>query len=89
MIFQELDKLDKRIRNISAIIIIIAVLLLVIWVISSLESPKKASPLLLSIGIALLIAGILLFTRIQYVIWAKKTYYNIHNLNFIKRSSSI
>jgi len=71
---EELDKFDKRLRNLSLIIIFIAVLLLIIWAVSFLNSPETASPLLMSIGIALLLAGILLITRIQYVIWMKKRY---------------
>ncbi|MFX1411803.1 MAG: hypothetical protein ACFFA6_15765 [Promethearchaeota archaeon] len=69
---EELDKIDKKIRNIALILIFIAVLLLVIWVLCYLNSPEKAPPLLVAIGIALLLGGILLFTRIQYVIWMKK-----------------
>lgn len=71
---EELDKFDKRLRNLSLIIIFIGVLLLIIWMVSFLGSPEKASPLLMSIGVALLIAGILLITRIQYIIWMKKRY---------------
>ena len=71
---ERINRMDKRFRNFSFIIIIIAVLLLIIWIASYLNSPEKASPLLLSIGVALLIAGILLFTRIQYIIWLKKKY---------------
>ena len=71
---ERIDKIDKRFRNLSFIIIIIAVLLLIIWFVSYLDSPVKSSPLLLSIGIALLLAGLLLFTRIQYLIWLKKKY---------------
>ncbi|MFX1304029.1 MAG: hypothetical protein ACFFBV_06785 [Promethearchaeota archaeon] len=71
---EELDKFDRRLRNFSLIIILIAVLLLIIWMVSFLNSPEKASPLLMSIAIALLLAGILLITRIQYVIWMKKRY---------------
>ena len=71
---ERIDKIDKRFRNLSFIIIIIAVFLLIIWLVSYLDSPDKASQLLLSIGIALLLAGILLFTRIQYLIWLKKKY---------------
>ncbi len=71
---EELDKLDKRVRNIGLLLIIIAIILLLIWTISYLNSPKKASPLLMSIGIALLLGGILLVTRIQYIIWMKKRY---------------
>ena len=69
---ERINKMDKRFRNFSFLIIIIAVLLLIIWTASYLNSPEKVSPLLLSIGLALLIAGILLFTRIQYIIWIKK-----------------
>ena len=71
---EELDKLDKKIRNLSLIVIIIAVLLLIIWTGNYLISPEKAASLLMVIGIALLVAGILLLTRIQYVIWMKKRY---------------
>ena len=71
---KRIDKMDKKFRNFSFIIIIIGVLLQIIWIASYLNSPEKASPLLLSIGIALLLAGILLFTRIQYIIWLKKKY---------------
>ncbi len=71
---EELNRFDKKFRNISLIIIFIAIILLVIWIISVLNSPEKASPVLMSIGIALLLAGILLFTRIQYVIWMKKRF---------------
>ena len=71
---ERINQMDKRFRNFSFIIIIIAVLLLIIWIACYLNSQEKASPLLLSIGVALLIAGILLFTRIQYIIWLKKKY---------------
>lgn len=71
---EELDRLDKKLRNIALIIISIAVLLMIIWTISYLSSPEKASPLLMSIGLALLLGGILLLTRIQYIIWIKKRY---------------
>ncbi|MFX1316159.1 MAG: hypothetical protein ACFE9T_09870 [Promethearchaeota archaeon] len=69
---EQIDKIDKKIRNISLILIFIAVLLLIIWVLYYVNSPEKAPPLLMAIGIALLLGGILLFTRIQYVIWMKK-----------------
>jgi len=71
---EELDKLDKKVRNIGLLLIIIAFILLIIWTISYLNSPNNASPLLMSIGIALLLGGILLVTRIQYIIWMKKRY---------------
>ena len=71
---EELDKFDKKIRNISLIVILIAIILLIIWIVTFLDSPEKASPLLMSIGVALLLGGILLCTRIQYIIWMKKRY---------------
>jgi uncharacterized membrane protein YjjP (DUF1212 family) len=71
---EELDKIDKKLRNLSMIIIFIAVSLLIIWMVSFLNSPEKSSPVLMAIGVALLLAGILLTTRIQYVIWMKKRY---------------
>jgi len=71
---KEFDKLDKRFRNISLIILFIAIILLIIWIASFLNSPEKASPFLMSIAIALLLAGILFLTRIQYVIWMKKRF---------------
>ncbi len=71
---EELDRLDKKIRNIGLLLIVIAIVLLLIWIFNYLNSPEKASPLLMSIGIALLLSGILLVTRIQYIIWMKKRY---------------
>jgi hypothetical protein len=71
---EKLDKLDTRIRNLSIIMLVIAVLLLITWIYCFIISPERASPLLMSISIALLLGGILLFTRIQYVIWMKKRY---------------
>ena len=71
---EEVDKLDRRVRNIGVLLIIIAFILLLIWMISYINSSNNASPLLMSIGIALLLAGILLVTRIQYIIWMKKRY---------------
>ena len=71
---KEFDKLDKKIRNISLLIILIAIILLVIWIVCYINSPETASPLLMTISIALLLGGILLSTRIQYIIWMKKRY---------------
>lgn len=72
---EELDKFDKRFRNLGLILLIIAVFLLTIWIIIFLNSPENAPPLLISISIALLLASILLITRIQYVIWMKRKRY--------------
>lgn len=71
---KELDKLDKKIRNVSFLMILIALILLIFWTISYLLSPETASPLVMSIAIALLLGGILLCTRIQYIIWMNKRY---------------
>ncbi len=71
---KEIDKLDKNLRNISLLVLLIASIVLVLWVISYIKDSKTSSPLLMSIGIALLLSGILLLTRIQYVIWMKKHY---------------
>lgn len=71
---EELDKIDKKFRNLALLIIIVAVLLLVIWFVILFINPNITSPLLMSVAIALLLAGILLLTRIQYIIWMKKKY---------------
>ncbi|MFX1489980.1 MAG: hypothetical protein ACFFBI_12575 [Promethearchaeota archaeon] len=70
----ELDKIDKKFRNISLILLFLAVLILIIWIVWYFNYPLKGNQILLAIGIALLLAGILLFTRVQYVIWMKKRY---------------
>lgn len=71
---EKLDNFDKKLRNISLILLLAAIVLLIIWVVWFLKYPLKGNQLLLAIGIALLLAGILLFTRIQYVVWMKKKY---------------
>ncbi|MFX1281221.1 MAG: hypothetical protein ACFFA3_17855 [Promethearchaeota archaeon] len=69
---ESVDKLDKRIRNIALLMIIIAIILISVWLITLLNSSNNTSPLILSLGLALLLAGILLVTRIQYLIWMKR-----------------
>lgn len=69
---ESVDKLDKRIRNIALLMIIIAIILISVWLITLLNSSNNTSPLIMSLGLALLLAGILLVTRIQYLIWMKK-----------------
>ncbi|MFW9828625.1 MAG: hypothetical protein ACFFEY_13620 [Candidatus Thorarchaeota archaeon] len=71
---KEIDKLDKKLRNVSLLILLVASIVIVLWVIGYIKDSKTSSPLLMSIGIALLLSGILLLTRIQYVIWMKKRY---------------
>jgi uncharacterized membrane protein len=68
------DNTDKKIRNVALIVTAIAILLLILWVISYMVSRENAYPVLMAIGIALLLAGILLVTRIQYVIWMQKRF---------------
>jgi uncharacterized membrane protein YjjP (DUF1212 family) len=70
----EIDELDKTLRNLALIIIICGVLILTILIIFFLQSTENNHPYLMAIGIALLISGILLITRIQYIIWMKKKY---------------
>ncbi|TFG28794.1 MAG: hypothetical protein EU532_04405 [Promethearchaeota archaeon] len=65
-------KLDTKVRNMSLILILIAVLILIIWTILYLNSPKRELQYLLYLGIALFLGGILVFTRIQFVLWAEK-----------------
>ena len=69
---EELITLDTKVRNISLIIICIAIFLLIIWVIFYLSSSKIEIQYLLYIGIALFLGGILVLTRIQFVLWAEK-----------------
>jgi len=71
---EELDKIDKKFRNLALMTIIIGLLLLIIWMVILFVNPNSTTPLLMSVAIALLLAGILLLTRIQYVIWMKKRY---------------
>jgi hypothetical protein len=69
---EELIKLDTKARNISLIIICIAIVILIIWMVFYLSSSKSEIQYLLYIGIALFLAGILVLTRIQFVLWAEK-----------------
>jgi uncharacterized membrane protein YjjP (DUF1212 family) len=71
---EEIDRLDKKIRNLALIIMVCGVLILTILIIFFLQSTENKHPYLIAIGIALLISGILLITRIQYIIWMKKKY---------------
>ena len=69
---EEFDRINRKIRNISFLIIIIAILLLIIWFILFGLIGEKKFQFLLAIGIGLFLAGLLLLTRIQYVIWINK-----------------
>ena len=69
---EEFDRINRKIRNISFLIIIIAILLLLIWFILFGLIGEKEFQFLLAIGIGLFLAGLLLLTRIQYVIWINR-----------------
>lgn len=70
----KVEKSDLKLRNISLLIIIIAIILLTLWMVSYITSNKNEIPLLLAFGVALLIGGIFLLTRIQYIIWIKQRF---------------
>ncbi|MHA1196091.1 MAG: hypothetical protein ACTSSM_08345 [Promethearchaeota archaeon] len=63
----EYNKLDKLLRNIALILILASVILFY-------------NLIIMSIGIALLLGGILLLTRIQYIIWIKKRFKKTKNI---------
>ncbi|MFX1496886.1 MAG: hypothetical protein ACFFBH_05140 [Promethearchaeota archaeon] len=69
---EEFGRSNIKIRNIALILILIAILILSVWLIYYLLINKNELQFLLAIGIALLFAGILLLTRIQYLIWMLK-----------------
>lgn len=73
---EEFDRVNRKIRNISFLIILIAVIILIIWLILFGLIGEKEFQFLLAIGIGLFLAGILLLTRIQYVIWINKRFSN-------------
>ncbi|MFW9782090.1 MAG: hypothetical protein ACFFFB_07390 [Candidatus Heimdallarchaeota archaeon] len=69
---ENFDKPYLKIRNIALILILIAGILLIFWLIYFIYTSRKELQALLAIGIAFLFAGILLLTRIQYLIWMLK-----------------
>jgi hypothetical protein len=75
-------KLDVRIRNISLIILLIAILVLIIWIILFFTISEKQFQYLLYAGVALFLAGLLIFTRIQFVLWSEKRALKIYNSNY-------
>jgi len=77
------NKLDKLLRNIALILILASVILLVVWVLNLYSNSGKETIynlIIMSIGIALLLGGILLLTRIQYIIWIKKRFKKTKNI---------
>ncbi|MFX0020161.1 MAG: hypothetical protein ACFFAK_07270 [Promethearchaeota archaeon] len=73
---KEFDRVNRKIRNISFLIIFIAIIILIIWLILFGLIGQKEFQFLLAIGIGLFLAGLLLLTRIQYVIWINKRFSN-------------
>jgi len=65
-------KLDKRLRNIGIALIFISCLILGMWLYLYLIFPEFKFLILLSLGVGLLIGGILIVTRIQYAIWIRE-----------------
>jgi len=74
-------KIDKKFRNFGLGLILIAILILIVWMVFYLEDTEDNYNfrLLSFLGIGLLLGGILIVTRIQFVIWAEKRYQNEKN----------
>jgi len=77
----EYFKIDKKFRNFGLGLILIAILILIVWMVFYLEDTEDNYNfrLLSFLGIGLLLGGILIVTRIQFVIWAEKRYQNEKN----------
>jgi len=71
--------MDKKLRNISILVLLIGIILLIIWLIIFFLTPKTYL-VLLYIGIGIFLGGILILTRIQFVIWTKETHQKSHDL---------
>jgi len=67
------------VRNISILVLIIGIILLVIWLIIFIFTPGDYL-VILYIGIGIVLAGILILTRIQFVIWTKETHQKSHDV---------
>ncbi len=74
LVMEEYLRIDKKFRNFGLGLILIAILILIVWRVFYLEDNEKNFKLLLYLGIGLLLGGILIVTRIQFVIWAEKRY---------------
>ncbi len=66
------ENIDRNFRNLGVVLILIAVLLLAFWMVNYLRFPKRRNLALAYIGVALLLGGILLVTRIQFIMWMEK-----------------
>ena len=66
------ENIDRNFRNLGLVLILIAILILAFWMVNSLTFPKNVNLILGYIGVAILLGGILLVTRIQFIIWMEK-----------------
>jgi len=69
---EDILKANVKIRNIALVTIIISIILLLIWMVHYLDTIKNDFQIVLILGIALFLAGILILTRIQFVLWTQK-----------------
>ncbi|MFX0032109.1 MAG: hypothetical protein ACFE8E_07545 [Candidatus Hodarchaeota archaeon] len=77
---EEFNRINKKVRNIGLIAIVIAIVVLIIWVILFILSKGNRLEFMLAIAIALFLAGLLIVTRIQYIIWVSKNLSKERNL---------
>ena len=68
----EYIKVGKTLRNASLILLLIAGVVLSIWMINFYNTGSNSLPFLLFLGIILLFVGILILTRVQFVLWSLK-----------------
>ena len=66
------DNIDRNFRNLGLVLLLIAIVILTFWMVYYLTFPNKANIIWAYVGIALLLGGILLVTRIQFIIWMEK-----------------
>ena len=66
------DYIDRNFRNLGLVLILIAILILTFWMVNYLSFPKNLNLILAYIGVAILLGGLLLVTRIQFIIWMEK-----------------
>jgi len=66
------ENIDRNFRNLGLVLILIAILILTFWMVNYLTFPNRNNLILAYIGIAILLGGILLVTRIQFIIWMEK-----------------
>jgi len=66
------DNIDRNFRNLGLVLLLIAIVILAFWMVNYLTFPNKTNIIWAYIGITLLLGGILLVTRIQFIIWMEK-----------------